>query len=125
MGDFSIINLNYGFDIIDTDVYGEERYRFSRVTMLYTFVVFIICSFFVFIIFMNFIIAVIGESYSTVIKHKIAFDYQQRAMMITEREAYFQEKHLKDPEYFPQFLVVRRIKEGWLASSEQRQDLGV
>ena len=44
--------------------------------MTYTFVVYLVCSFFIFMIFMNFIIAVIGESYSKVIQNKTVFDYQ-------------------------------------------------
>ena len=112
MGDFSIININYGFDMIDNpELEGDAKYKFSRPVMLYTFLVFIISCFFVFIIFMNFIIAVISESYSTVIKNKEAFDYQQRASMINERETYFNSKHLEDEINFPKFIIVRRLKE--------------
>ena len=59
---------------------------------------------------MNFLIAVIGESYSKVIQNKEAFDYQQRATMINELESYFTEKHLSDPDLFPKILVVRKPK---------------
>jgi len=51
-----------------------------------TFILWIITQFFLFMIFMNFIIAVIGESYQKVRDFKAAYDYQQRIMMIYERE---------------------------------------
>jgi len=66
MGDFSIIDTNYGFDIMD-EIDGELVFRHSRLIMMFTVVVWIITVFFLFMIFMNFIIAVIGESYSKVI----------------------------------------------------------
>mmetsp|Transcript_42439 Transcript_42439/g.65119 ORF Transcript_42439/g.65119 Transcript_42439/m.65119 type:complete len:89 (+) Transcript_42439:3084-3350(+) len=76
MGDFSIISLFYGFDIIDDpEIEGDAKYRFSRLIMLYTSCIFIVAVFFIFIIFMNFLIAVIAESYSKVIQNKEAFDY--------------------------------------------------
>jgi len=92
MGDFSIIDPYQGFDIIDhPELEGDAKYRHSRLIMIFTFFVFILCVFFMFMIFMNFIIAVIGESYSKVIQKKEAFDYQQRASMIYEREVHFAE----------------------------------
>ena len=105
MGDFSIISVDYGFDVIK----GEE-YLFTRQRMLFMFIIFIVCAFFMFIIFMNFIIAVITEAYRKVIKNKEAFDYQQRAMMINEREDYFTQKELDNQEYFPKIIIVRSLK---------------
>ena len=77
MGDFSIININQGFDLItDPDAETEdEKYRYSRLVMNSTVVIFIICCFYMFIIFMNFIIAVISDTYAKVIQKKEAFDY--------------------------------------------------
>lgn len=67
--------------------------------------------FFLFMIFMNFIIAVIGDSYNKVIEFKEAHDYKQRVMMIYEREVQFSEKDFDNPAYFPQVLIVRKRKE--------------
>ena len=61
-------------------------------------------------IFMNFIIAVISDSYAQVIKYQIAHDYQQRAAMIYEREIYFNEKDFNNENYFPNILIVRQKK---------------
>jgi septal ring factor EnvC (AmiA/AmiB activator) len=62
-------------------------------------------------IFMNFIIAVIGESFSKVLEYKIAHDYLQRAIMIYELEAHFNTNSLENPIYFPQILIVRTKKQ--------------
>lgn len=67
-------------------------------------------TFILFMIFMNFIIAVISDSYSKVIRYQIAHDYQQRATMIYEREIYFNEKDFNNENYFPNILIVRQKK---------------
>ena len=111
MGDFSIIHMTQGFDLIDDpEAYGEDKYRFTQIRVIFTFCIFILCSFYIFIIFMNFLIAVIVQSYNKVINNKEAFDYQQRAAMINEREGYFTQAHLQSQEYFPKLLVVRKAK---------------
>mmetsp|Transcript_27885 Transcript_27885/g.42171 ORF Transcript_27885/g.42171 Transcript_27885/m.42171 type:complete len:122 (+) Transcript_27885:1337-1702(+) len=67
MGDFSLINSTMGFDIRELRDDGEMFYFHSKEVMLFTFLLYICSIFFLFMIFMNFIIAVIGESYSKVI----------------------------------------------------------
>ena len=62
-------------------------------------------------VFMNFIIAVIGESYSKVIENKMAHDYKQRIMMVYEREVHFSAKELENQVNFPSILIVRKKKE--------------
>lgn len=49
----------------------------------------VIAIMFLFMIFMNFIIAVIGDSFNKVLEYKTAHDYQQRLMMLYEREVQF------------------------------------
>eukprot|EP00356_Strombidium_inclinatum_P006873 CAMPEP_0170499564 /NCGR_PEP_ID=MMETSP0208-20121228/31820_1 /TAXON_ID=197538 /ORGANISM="Strombidium inclinatum, Strain S3" /LENGTH=52 /DNA_ID=CAMNT_0010777171 /DNA_START=10 /DNA_END=165 /DNA_ORIENTATION=+ len=51
-----------GFDIQDEGPDGQLEYRFNRPQMVFTFVMFMLCSFYIFIIFMNFLIAVIVQS---------------------------------------------------------------
>lgn len=60
------------------------------------------------IIFMNFIIAVIYESYSKVTQKLVAESYKVKATMIVEREMHFVEKDFEDPKLFPRYLVLRR-----------------
>lgn len=63
-------------------------------------------------IFMNFIIAVIGDSYTSVVENKDAHDYQQRVVMIYEREVHFSpRKFQEDKKCFPAILIIRKKKE--------------
>jgi len=112
MGDFSLIHQDYGFDPSVYD-YEEEKTLFahSEGMVTFTYLLFIMCVFYLFMIFMNFIIAVIGESYSKVITKKEAFDYQQRAMMIYEREVHFRQNEFENDSYFPNFLLVKKMKQ--------------
>ena len=95
MGDFSILNMRYGFDLMDLiDAEADEdehdyKFRFNQGMVLFTYFIYIIVIFFIFMIFMNFLIAVIGQSYQEVIVFSEAHDYQQRANMIYEREIHF------------------------------------
>ncbi|CDW82688.1 wd-40 repeat protein [Stylonychia lemnae] len=61
------------------------------------------------IVFMNFIIAVISESYEIAMQHIIAQSYQVKAKMIAEREALFSQYDLSNQDFFPNYLVVRRL----------------
>ena len=72
---------------------------------------------------MNFLIAVIVQSYNKVIKNKEAFDYQQRASMIQEREGYFSSEHLQSKTYFPKIIVVRKLKEQEASQSNNANEI--
>jgi hypothetical protein len=56
---------------------------------IFTYFIFVIASLMLMMIFMNFIIAVISETYQNVSTHYVAHDYKQRAIMIYEREVHF------------------------------------
>ncbi|CDW84942.1 wd-40 repeat protein [Stylonychia lemnae] len=60
------------------------------------------------IVFMNFIIAVISESYERVMQKLVAESYRVKANMIVEREQLFNKDDLTSQKYFPNFIVVRR-----------------
>lgn len=61
--------------------------------------------------FMNFIIAVISESYEKVMQRLVALSYMLKAEMIIEREALMTENELKNKEFFPRYLILRRAVE--------------
>ena len=61
-------------------------------------------------IFMNFIIAVIGESYSKVTQFAEAHDYHQRSKLIYEMELHFNQSEIEKEDYFPNILIVRKKK---------------
>lgn len=114
MGDFAMIDMYLGFDIIkNADAESDEdKYRHSETIMQYTWLVWVLSVFFLFMVFMNFIIAVISNSFSKVLEYKIAYDYLQRAIMIHELEVHFSDKSLENPEYFPDILIIRKRKQG-------------
>ena len=60
------------------------------------------------IIFMNFIIAVISQTYERVILKSTAESYKLKSKLIAERELIMTEKELANEDYFPRYLVLRR-----------------
>ena len=71
-GDFSIIDPKVGFDVKDEN----GNYILGENIVLFTFLINFICNFGLFMIFMNFIIAVISDSYNKVINFASAYDYK-------------------------------------------------
>ena len=59
-------------------------------------------------IFMNFIIAVISDTYQQVSKRYVAHDYHQRAIMIYEREVHFTQDDSQNEFYFPNIIIIRK-----------------
>lgn len=77
MGDFSMLSPYETFDIIDNpELEGDAKYRHSYIILIVTFMLWALGIFFLFMIFMNFIIAVIADSYNVVMEFKEAHDYQ-------------------------------------------------
>jgi hypothetical protein len=113
-GDFSVIDPFQGFDlkdpVEDTEDPDDFTYRHSVIIVVFTFGIFIMQSLTLFMVFMNFIIAVISDSYSEVTRYKVAYDYKERVSMIHEREIFFGESDLADQRLFPEILVVRKKK---------------
>ncbi|CDW84476.1 wd-40 repeat protein [Stylonychia lemnae] len=60
------------------------------------------------IIFMNFIIAVISESYERVMQKLVTESYKVKANMIVEREQLLSLEELNNINYFPNYIAIRR-----------------
>ncbi len=60
------------------------------------------------VMFMNFIIAVISESYEKVMQRLVALSFMLKAEMIVERESMMTEDDKTRSEFFPKYLVLRR-----------------
>ena len=71
-GEFTVIDPYVTFDYKDED----DNYTRSFSTVFVTFLIFIISSIFLYLMLMNFIIAVICESYAKVKKYAVAHDYK-------------------------------------------------
>ena len=65
-GDFSVIDPNFTFDYVDTDLSTEDsRHYINSISIVWiSFATFIMGSLFLLIMLMNFIIAVIGDTYN-------------------------------------------------------------
>lgn len=107
MGDFSLLESDSTFDIKDENA----EYVHSHLIVGFTWFIYVVSVFYLFMIFMNFIIAVIGDSYNAVIENKDSHDYQQRIVMIYEREVHFNQKQFEDKRNFPDILIVRKKKD--------------
>ncbi len=59
--------------------------------------------------FMNFIIAVISESYEKVMQRLVALSFMLKAEMIVERESMMTDNDKNNAEYFPKYLILRRV----------------
>ena len=111
MGDQANVDPYESFDRMGVDEETKEKFFIHTESIVFfTFFIWIIQNFFLFMVFMNFIIAVIGESYTNVVEFKVAHDYHQRIQMIYERELHFNHMDLENETYFPQILVVRQKK---------------
>ncbi|CDW87575.1 UNKNOWN [Stylonychia lemnae] len=87
-----------------TDNYKDQ----SQYLVIITWIVWIIAVISLNIIFMNFIIAVISESYEKVMQKIVAESYKVKTQMIREREQFFRSTDLVNDKYFPKYLVIRR-----------------
>ena len=64
------------------------------------------------IVFMNFVIAVVGSSYENCMEKMVAQSYMAHLDMIIEREIFMSEDERANPEYFPKYLImVKRVDE--------------
>ena len=61
------------------------------------------------LIMMNFIIAVISDSYGKIMEKMEASQFMQKASMIQEREVHFSSEDKQNPLYFPKYILVRKV----------------
>ena len=98
-GDFSLMSTN-GFDKLlesyDESDDPEDAYYHSTLMVYFTFTIFLFQVLILFMIFMNFIIAVISDSYAKVTEFSIGHNYKQRTTLIHEREVQLQPYQLRN-----------------------------
>ncbi|CDW73620.1 UNKNOWN [Stylonychia lemnae] len=87
-----------------TDNYKDQ----SQYLVILTWIVWVIAVIALNVVFMNFIIAVISESYEKVMQKIVAESYKVKVHMIKEREQFFTNQNQIKEAYFPQYLVLRR-----------------
>ena len=88
----------------ELDGYASQRAQL----IIFTWVVWMIGVLVLNVTFMNFIIAVISESYEKVMQKLVAQSFMTKAEMIVERELHMEQKDFENNDYFPRFLLLRR-----------------
>ncbi len=106
LGLFGYFMMSYRLSSGDFEI---ENYSSQRASLIiFTWIVWIVGVLVLNVIFMNFIIAVISESYEKVMQKLVAQSFIVKAEMIVERELHMAEEDLRDPINFPKFLVLRK-----------------
>eukprot|EP00347_Sterkiella_histriomuscorum_P007196 403349897 len=90
------------------DFQVDDYNTLSKSGIIFAWIIWLTGVLFLNIILLNFIIAVISESYEKVMQKMVAQSYLQQAMLIKEREMHFSEKQKQSFKYFPRFLILRR-----------------
>ena len=77
------------------------------------------------VVFMNFIIAVVNQSYENCIMRMVAHSYKVKVDMIIERESQMNEEDLNNTEFFPKFILLRRVAKGGDDGGDEQQWQGL
>jgi hypothetical protein len=88
----------------DTSSIIEGTQDFKILAWLLWFIILIIGN----IVFMNFIIAVVSESYESCMEKKVQLIYKAKLEMITECEDLMPEWLFTYKNWFPRFIIIRR-----------------
>ncbi|CDW88037.1 wd-40 repeat protein [Stylonychia lemnae] len=97
------------FRISSGDFYLDDYQNQTDVIVIFSWIIWIFAVLTLNIVFMNFIIAVISESYERVMQKLVAESYKVKANMIVEREQLFSQKELENKVLFPNYIVIRRV----------------
>ncbi|CDW74716.1 wd-40 repeat protein [Stylonychia lemnae] len=96
------------FRISSGDFNVDNYQKQGEILVIFSWIIWLIAVMTLNIVFMNFIIAVISESYERVMQKLVAESFKVKAHMIVEREQLFTQNELTQQEHFPNFIVVRR-----------------
>ncbi|CDW79710.1 wd-40 repeat protein [Stylonychia lemnae] len=96
------------FRISSGDFQLDDYHTQEDGLVIFTWIIWVLAVITLNIVFMNFIIAVISESYERVMQKLVAESYRVKANMIVEREQFFTKSDLESLKYFPNYIVVRR-----------------
>ncbi|CDW82015.1 wd-40 repeat protein [Stylonychia lemnae] len=96
------------FRISSGDFQMDDYHNQGDLLVVFSWIIWLITVLTLNIVFMNFIIAVISESYERVMQKLVAESYKVKASLIFERELLFNQIELKMEKYFPNYIVGRR-----------------
>ncbi|CDW85676.1 UNKNOWN [Stylonychia lemnae] len=96
------------FRISSGDFQLDDFHSQENGLVVLTWLIWLVAVMTLYIVFMNFIITVISESYERVMQKLVLESYILKANMIFEREQFFTKDDFKNTKYFPSYIVVRR-----------------
>eukprot|EP00347_Sterkiella_histriomuscorum_P019350 403341975 len=99
----------------------DNFYQLEDAHIIFAWIVWISAVLFLNIILLNFIIAVISESYEKVMQKMVAESYRIKAQLIKERESYFNDDDYSNKKYFPHFIIYRRPVEDQIDDNQEWQ----
>ena len=108
-GDFGLISTYYGFDIPASEEDPDVKMHSSFIVVL-TNLIFIMCTFSVCMLLINFIIALISKSYDAISTKSVAYSYKEKIQLINEVEELFTEKEFNNNQLFPHIVIIRKKK---------------
>lgn len=93
---------------LSTGDFELDDYSGQKKMVVVSWLIWLIAVFVLNLTFMNFIIAVISESYEKVMEKIVAESYKVKADMIAEREIHMDINDPVNQAYFARFIVLRR-----------------
>jgi hypothetical protein len=99
-----LIVLRQSIGDYDTTSIVEGTRDFKILAWLLWFLILLIGN----VVFMNFIIAVVSESYESCMEKKVRLIYRAKLEMITECEDLMPERLFKKENWFPRFIIITR-----------------
>jgi hypothetical protein len=106
---YFIIAMRESIGDFDTDDSIINNSDYKVLIWLFYFMILIIGN----VVFMNFIIAVVNQSYENCMQQSLAQSYKVKLHMISERESIMSESEYKNKEWFPNFIILcKPITEG-------------
>eukprot|EP00347_Sterkiella_histriomuscorum_P018211 403346367 len=99
----------------------DNLYQLDETHIIFAWIVWISAVLFLNIVLLNFIIAVISESYEKVMQKMVAESFKIKAELIKERESYFSHADFQNQNYFPDYVIFRRPVEDQVDANEEWQ----
>eukprot|EP00347_Sterkiella_histriomuscorum_P023405 403334763 len=99
----------------------DNIYQLDETHIIFAWIVWISAVLFLNIVLLNFIIAVISESYEKVMQKMVAESFRIKAELIIERESYFSHADFLSQKYFPDYVIFRRPVEDQADANEEWQ----
>ena len=101
---FLILRYSFG-DFEFASVKNLDPFESNFFWVTWTFIVLLTC-----IVFLNFIIAEVSQSYLKVVNHVNELICKERASLVSESEVMLSSRILENNNFFPKYLIIREVE---------------